>query len=70
MIKVVILVLLAFFKDDGDTDPSFHYQVVPFESMEACQAGKAEAAARIIPPNSTVASAVCYEQTLDPKDSI
>lgn len=70
MIKIVILVLLAFFKDDGDTDPSFHYQVVPFKSMEACQAGKEAAAQHIIPPNSTVASAVCYEQALYPKKSI
>ena len=71
MIKIVILVLLAIFKDDGDQEASLHYRVAaPFTTMEDCEAAKATIAQRIIPPDATISSAVCYAQALYPKKSI
>lgn len=71
MIKLVILVMVAFFSDAPGAPLSFHEDVEPMPgmTMQWCEENKAAVAEHVIPANAAVQSVECHEIVLYPKDS-
>lgn len=71
MIKLIIVVMIAFFSDSPGAPLSFHEDVEPMPGMtlQWCEEHKAEVAAKIIPSDAAVQSVEGHEVTLYPKDS-